>query len=454
MNRKGKLLVVDDEASLRLLLSNELSRVGYSVDVASGGDEALDRVREDYYHVVLLDIVMPETDGITVLRTIKAENILSEVIILTGNATLESAIECMKLGAFEYVRKPYSISELIIQIERAIERQRNQIDRRILREEMRRTVYGGKIIGKSSQIKELRSVISRVAPTQSNILVLGESGTGKELVARSVHEHGPNSDKQFVAVSCASFPENLLESELFGHEKGAFTDAKTQKRGLAEIADGGTLFLDEIGELPLSFQAKLLRFLETGEIRRVGGTKDISLNVRILCATNRPLEKLVEQKLFRDDLYYRLNVLSIVVPPLREHKEDIVLLVENVIRTQGFQNKFDQTALDTLRSYDWPGNIRELKNVVERTCILCPGRDITAADVVFLKAKGHVPDKTVQPDSSGEAGWALSDMERNHIVSVLKHVNGHKGKAAKLLEINAKTLYRKIKEYGIVAKYE
>ena len=236
MNRKGKLLVVDDEASLRLLLSNELSRVGYSVDVASGGDEALDRVREDYYHVVLLDIVMPETDGITVLRTIKAENILSEVIILTGNATLESAIECMKLGAFEYVRKPYSISELIIQIERAIERQRNQIDRRILREEMRRTVYGGKIIGKSSQIKELRSIISRVAPTQSNILVLGESGTGKELVARSVHEHGPNSDKQFVAVSCASFPENLLESELFGHEKGAFTDAKTQKRGLAEIA--------------------------------------------------------------------------------------------------------------------------------------------------------------------------------------------------------------------------
>ena len=176
--------------------------------------------------------------------------------------------------------------------------------------------------------------------------------------------------------------------------------------------------------------------------------------MRILCATNRPLEKLVEQKLFRDDLYYRLNVLSIVVPPLREHKEDIVLLVENVIRTQGFQNRFDQTALDTLRSYDWPGNIRELKNVVERTCILCPGRDITAADVVFLKAKGHLPDKTVQPDSTGKASWALSDMERNHIVSVLKHVNGHKGKAAKLLEINAKTLYRKIKEYGIVAKYE
>jgi DNA-binding NtrC family response regulator len=287
MNRKGKLLVVDDEASLRLLLSNELARAGYTVDVASGGDEALGRVREDYYNVVLLDIVMPLTDGISVLRSIKAENITSEIIILTGNATLESAIECMKLGAFEYVRKPYSISELIIQIERAIEHQRSQLERKILREEMRRTAYGGAIIGKSREIRELRAIISRVAPTQSNVLILGESGTGKELVARSIHEQGPSGDKQFIAVSCASFPENLLESELFGHEKGSFTDAKFQKRGLAEISDGGTLFLDEIGELPLSFQAKLLRFLETGEIRRVGGTKDISLNVHILCATDR-----------------------------------------------------------------------------------------------------------------------------------------------------------------------
>jgi two-component system, NtrC family, response regulator AtoC len=406
--------------------------------------------------VVLLDIVMPQMDGVAVLRTIKAENILSEVIILTGNATLESAIECMKLGAFEYVRKPYAISELIIQIERAMERQRSLIDRRVLREDMRRTVYGGKIIGKSSQIKELRSIISRVASTQSNVLILGESGTGKELVARSIHEHGPNGDKHFVAVSCASFPETLLESELFGHEKGAFTDAKMQKRGIAEIADGGTLFLDEIGELPLSIQAKMLRFLETGEIRRVGGTKDISLNVRILCATNRPLEKLVEQKLFRDDLYYRLNVLSIVVPPLRDHKEDIFPLVENVLQTQGFQHKFDPSALEMLRGYDWPGNIRELKNVVERTCILCPGRDITSADVSFLKNWERTVDKSEKPatESEGKTNWALSEMERNHIIDVLKHVNGHKGRAAKLLEINAKTLYRKIREYGIVARYE
>jgi DNA-binding NtrC family response regulator len=456
MARKGKLLVVDDEANLRLLLGNELTRAGYAVDVASGGEEALNRVREDFYHVVLLDIVMPVIDGIAVLRTIRAENITSEVIVLTGNATLESAIECMKLGAFEYVRKPYQLNELLIQIDRAIEHRRTQVDRRILREEMRKTAYGGAIIGASREIDDLRTIISRVAPTQSNVLILGESGTGKELVARSIHEQSQNADKQFVAVSCASFPENLLESELFGHEKGAFTDAKTQKRGLAEIADGGTLFLDEIGELPLAFQSKLLRFLETGEIRRVGGTKDISLNVRILCATNRNLERLVEQRLFRDDLYYRLNVLSITVPPLREHKGDIVLLVENVIRSQGFQSRFDASALDVLNNYDWPGNIRELKNVVERTCILCPDRAITPADVSFLKARAKTEPKVMDavPVPGDDPMAPLSDIERRHIISVLKHVQGHKGKAAKILEINPKTLYRKIKEYNIVPVYE
>jgi DNA-binding NtrC family response regulator len=456
MIRKGKILVVDDEASLRLLLGNELTRAGYAVDVASGGEEALARVREDFYHVVLLDIVMPVLDGLSVLRTIKSENITSEVIILTGNATLENAIECMKLGAFEYVKKPYSLNELVIQIDRAIEHQRSQVDRRILREEIRRNVFGGKLIGRSREIKALREIIRRVAPTQSIVLVLGESGTGKELVARSIHEQGATSDKQFVAVNCASLSENLLESELFGYEKGAFTDAKTQKRGLAEVADGGTLFLDEIGEMPLAFQAKLLRFLETGEIRRVGGTKDISLNVRIICATNKHLEALVEQKLFRADLYYRLNVLSVVVPPLRDHREDIPLLVENVIKAQGFQNRFDTGAMELLRNYDWPGNIRELKNVVERTCILSPGKEILAADVSFLKVRSKPEEKPHQPQAAAQEGPALPlhEIERRHIIEVLKSVQGHKGKAAKILAINPKTLYRKIREYNIVPLFE
>jgi DNA-binding NtrC family response regulator len=456
MSRKGKLLVVDDEESLRLLLSKELARAGYTVDVAPGGGEALDRVRETSYNVVLLDIVMPAVDGIAVLRAIKSEGLGSEVIMLTGNATLESAIECMKLGAFEYVKKPYQLNELVIQIDRAIEHGRSQLERSMLREQMRKAAYGGAIVGKSREIRDLRAIISRVAPSPSNVLILGESGTGKELVARSIHEQSQNSDMQFIAVSCASFPENLIESELFGHEKGAFTDAKVQKRGLAEVADGGTLFLDEIGELPIALQAKLLRFIETGVIRRVGGTRDISLNVRILCATNRDLEKLVEQKLFRDDLYYRLNVLSIMVPPLRQHGEDIPLLVENIVRSQGLSGVFDAGALDVLRNYDWPGNIRELKNVVERTCILCQGGAITAADVSFLKVRIKQEEKDGGPAAPAAvtAMAPLSDIERQHIIAVLKYVKGHKGKAAKILDINAKTLYRKIKDYNIVSVYE
>jgi two-component system response regulator AtoC len=456
MARKGKLLVVDDEEYLRLLLGKELVRAGYTVDVVPGGEEALARVREGSYNVVLLDIVMPVIDGIAVLRAIKSEGIPSKVIMLTGNATLESAIECMKLGAFEYVKKPYQLPELVIHIDRAMELGRSQLKWNALRDQVRKTAYGGAIIGKSREIRELRAIISRVAPTQSNVLILGESGTGKELVAHSIHEQSQSGDMQFIAVSCASFPENLIESELFGHEKGAFTDAKVQKRGLAEVADGGTLFLDEIGELPIAFQAKLLRFLETGEIRRVGGTKDISLNVRILCATNRELEKLVEQKQFRDDLYYRLNVLSITVPPLRHHSEDIPLLVESIVRSQGFSGTFDASALDVLGNYDWPGNIRELKNVVERTCILCQGGAITAADVSFLKVRARQEEKAADssPVQADAAMAPLSEIERRHIITVLKFVKGHKGKAAKILDINPKTLYRKIKDYNIVPVYE
>jgi two-component system, NtrC family, response regulator AtoC len=457
MNRKGKILVVDDEASLRLLLSNELSRAGYTVEVAQDGETALSRIREDFYNVVLLDIVMPGMDGISLLRSIGAENIISEVIILTGNATIESAIESIKLGAFEYVRKPYSLNELIIQIDRAIIHQSSQLDRKLLREELKKSSCGGKIIGKSKEIRELRSMINRIAPTQSIVLILGESGTGKELVARTIHEESARSDKQFVAISCAALPPNLLESELFGYERGAFTDAKAQKRGLAEIADGGTLFFDEIGEIPLAFQAKLLRFLETGEIRRVGGTKDINLNVRILCATNKPLETLVDRSEFRADLYYRLNVFTVFVPALRNHREDIPLLIDNILSIQGFHKTFDAAALEILGSYDWPGNIRELRNVIERACILGAGNEITEKDISFLKVikkNGPATPAGEHPPVGDSTVYQLKDVERRHIISVLKHAGGNRGKAASLLGINPKTLYRKIKEYAIVPVYE
>ncbi len=454
---KGKILVVDDEASLRLLLSNELSRMGYSVEAVSDGETALDRLRDEFFHVVLLDIVMPRVNGIDVLRTIKQEAIPSEVIILTGNATLESAIESMKLGAFEYVRKPYSLNELLIHIERSIEHQRSLLDLKILRDELKKNGYGGKIIGQSKSVKALHDMICKVAPTQSTVLILGESGTGKELVARSIHAMSQRANKPFIAVNCASFSESLLESELFGYEKGAFTDAKSQKRGLAEIADGGTLFLDEMGEIPIHFQAKLLRFLETGEIRRVGGTKDIALNVRILCATNQPLEILVEQNRFRADLYYRLNVLTVNVPSLKERLDDIPLLVNNFVVMQGFQNEFDRSAMDILTSYDWPGNVRELKNLVERTCILVPKKVITADDLSFLKVNRKPENEvtSVSPTvTSDTAALSLKEMERRHIINVLSMVNGHKGKAAKLLEINPKTLYMKMKTYNIITTYE
>ena len=458
MSTKGKILVVDDEASLRILLGNELTRAGYAVEVVDNGEDALTRIREDYYHVILLDIILPKISGIDVLRTIKKEQIVSEVIILTGNATLENCVECMKIGAFEYVRKPYEISELCIQIERAIEHQRSKLDVKILQNELRKTGRADTILGTSSVMQDLRKIIARVAPSNSTVLVLGESGTGKELVARSIHELSTRREHPFIAVNCASFSETLLESELFGHEKGAFTDAKTQKLGLAEIANGGTLFLDEIGEIPLHFQAKLLRFLETGDIRRVGGTRDISLNIRIICATNQPLEMHMQQKRFRNDLFYRLNVLSITVPLLKDHLEDIPLLVNYFITTQGFQKELDRGALDILKSYDWRGNVRELRNVVERTCILTTGKIVTAADLSFLKLADA---KTAFESSPSEAidgrrfsSLSISEMERKHILFVLKLVKGHKGKAAKLLEINPKTLYLKMKAYNIVSIFE
>jgi DNA-binding NtrC family response regulator len=456
MDPKGKVLVVDDEASLRLLLSKELGREGYVVEVVSDGESALKRMSEDFFHVVLLDIVMPNMNGIAVLRAIKEENIASEVIVLTGNATIESAIECMKLGAFEYVRKPYLPSELLIHVERAMEHQRSQLDITILKEELKKSGYRGNLVGKSKAMAELRGLIERVAPTQSTVLILGDSGTGKELVARSIHEMSTRKGSPFVAINCASLSETLLESELFGYEKGAFTDAKAQKRGLAEIADGGTLFLDEVGEIPVRFQSKLLRFLETSEIRRVGGTKDIRLNVRIICATNKPLEELVKRREFRDDLYYRLNVLSISVPPLRLRADDIPLLITTFLNMQGFQKEFDKSALDVFKAYDWPGNVRELKNLVERVCIMIPKRVVSAEDLTFMKV-GLTADVEVLPEPEpvpGSSPLSLHEMERRHIIAILKHVKGHKGKAAELLQINPKTLYNKMRTYSIVSVYE
>jgi two-component system, NtrC family, response regulator AtoC len=457
MEQIGRVLVVDDEASLRLLLSKELGREGYEVVTVSNADNALERLHDESFHVVLLDIVMPGMDGVELLRRIKEEAPGPEIIMLTGNATVENAIECMKLGAFEYVRKPYSLAELVLHMQRAMARIREQRDMQVLREELKRSGHRSAIVGRSQAMENLRQLVARVAQTNATALVLGESGVGKEVTARAIHALSARRDMPFVAANCASFSETLLESELFGHEKGAFTDAKTQKRGLAEMADGGTLFLDEIGEIPLHFQAKLLRFLETSEVRRVGGTRDIKLNVRIICATNRPLEELLQRREFREDLYYRLNVLSVTVPPLRDHRDDIPQLVTTFVTQLGFQKSFDAGAIRAMQQYAWPGNIRELRNTVERACIMTPGSQISAGDLALVtpvQADDVVEEPPAEPYAIDEpVSVTLEEIERRHIVRVLAHVGGHKAKAASVLGISPKTLYNKIRSYGIRPSY-
>lgn len=473
MRNKGRILVADDEASLRILLKNELSREGYIVETVSNGEEALRRVREDFFNVLLLDIQMPLLDGISVLKEMKEDKSETEVIMLTGNASIDSAVLCVREGAFEFIRKPYELNELLAHIEKALQVQKTSIDNKLLRGELLKSRGGAQLVGRSRKAEELKRTINQVASSSATVLILGESGAGKEVTARAIHESGVYHDTPFVAVNCASLSETLLESELFGHEKGAFTDAKSQKRGLAEMANGGTLFLDEIGELPLQFQAKLLRFLETGDIRRVGGTKDIKLNVRILCATNRPLEELVQKKEFRADLYYRLNVLSVTVPPLRERPDDIPLLVQHILEGLPFSKSFSESAMKILVKYNWPGNVRELKNVIERSCILSPEDVVGMQELSFLDNSSLEPvtkepeeykySEKIIDDSSFENReimmadghvMSMKELERWHIVNVLKYVNGRKNEAASLLKINPKTLYYKMKNFNIKTEFK
>ncbi|MDR0307820.1 MAG: sigma-54 dependent transcriptional regulator [Chitinispirillales bacterium] len=377
---KGEVLLVNDDATFRSFLNSVLSIEGYTVTDASDRESAFEKFNKNNYDVVLLDISIPKMNAIDTLDLIRQKQTMPEVIVLTDNIMINNALECMRLGAFGYIRRPYSMRELLIYTKRAIEHRRQKT----LKNNLNKNGTGITLIGKSKTMSDLRNTLAKIAPTNSNILILGGSGSGKEVVARSIHSQSPRAEKPFVPVNCASLSEALLESELFGYEKGAFTDAKIQKPGLAEIADGGTLFLDEIGEIPFHLQAKLLRFLESGDIRRVGATKDIHLNVRIICATNQPLEKLVMEKKFREDLFYRLNVLPVPVPPLTKHADDIPLLVNHFVERLGYQKQFDESAMDMLKAYTWPGNVRELKNVVERTCILSHEKIVCSKDILFL----------------------------------------------------------------------
>ncbi len=439
-----KVLVVDDEEPFRRLLKKELSRKGFSVEVAPDGESALNLVKNDLFDVVLLDIVMPGMDGITVMKKIMKDPSAPAIIVLTGRATVETAVEAMKNGAYDYLTKPYKLDELLIIINRAYEYRRLQIRNQQLQQELMRKEYAEDFVFKSGVMKEILNMVKKIAPTDSTVLITGESGTGKEMIANLIYRYSNRKEFPFVALNCATLSENLMESELFGHEKGAFTNAFQTKYGIVEVADKGTLFLDEIGEMPLSLQAKLLRFLDSGEFRRVGGNKTLKADVRVLTATNRDLYELVKQSEFRQDLYYRLNVINIKIPPLRDRKEDIPELSRYFLRTHTQKlskpiKGIDERVTELFMEYHWPGNVRELENVIERAVIL--------TDTDFIKPEdlslSHVRVDTKGPSNS------LEEIEKAHILKILEETKWNQSKASKLLGIDRKTLYLKLRKYEI-----
>jgi two-component system response regulator AtoC len=439
-----KVLVVDDEEPFRRLLKKELTRKGFSVEVAGDGEVALDLIVRNLFDVVLLDIVMPGIDGITVMKRMMQDPSSPAIIVLTGKATVETAVEAMKNGAYDYLTKPYKLDELMIIINRAYEYRRLKMKNQQLQQELIRKESPQDFVYRSRQMEDVFTMIKKIAPTDSTVFIYGESGTGKELIANLIWRFSRRSDNPLIALNCATLSENLIESELFGHEKGAFTNAFQTKYGIVEVADRGTLFLDEIGEMPLSLQAKLLRFLDSGEFRRVGGNKTLKSDVRVITATNRDLAELVKKAEFRQDLYYRLNVINIRIPPLRERKEDIQDLAEFFVRKYSLRlsktvKGIDERALNILKNYTWPGNVRELENVIERAVILSDTEVIRPEDISISQI-AHIEE--------GQKA-SLDEVERSHILRILRETGWNQSRASQILGIDRKTLYLKLKKYEI-----
>ena len=443
MNEPISLLIVDDEEPLRIRLEKRFNRKGYSVCSASNGSYALMLAEKKRFHVALLDIKMPGMNGIELLKALKVQQPFVEVIILTGYAEVDTAIEAMKLGAYDYLAKPCNLNELEVILQKAHEKSALQKENYILRGEVKAHEPYGVMIGMSPKMIEIMRLIEKVSPTDSSILIEGESGTGKELVANMIHQKSHRKDQVFIVIDCSTLQENLLENELFGHEKGAFTGATSQKIGLVELAEGGTALVDEVAEMSLSTQAKFLRVLETGSFRRLGGTKQLKVDLRVITATRRVLDNEVAQGRFREDLYYRLNVVKISLPPLRERKEDVPLLVNHFLK-QGRGSRengknISPEALEVLMAYEWPGNVRELANVVERSVILSSGTVILEEDLP-IHLKGVQSKKEVN---------CLADLERETIARVLEKEGGNRERAAENLGISLRSLYRKIKRYNL-----
>ncbi len=446
MDRPAKILIVDDEVNLLQSLSDVLKRKGYSVATARNGLEALGKLRERYFNIAIVDLKMPKMGGMELLEVMKERYPQTLVVILTGYGTIKNAVEAMKKGAHSYLIKPFRPDEIILITNKIMEEENLREENRFLRQELEKK---GEIITQNKKMRRLKELIEQVARTDTTVLITGETGTGKELVARAVYQSSPRKNNLFVKVNCAALAEGVLESELFGHERGAFTDAYIQKRGRFELADRGTLFLDEIADIPVTTQVKLLRVLQEGEFERVGAEETIKVDVRIIAATNQNLPQAIREKRFREDLFYRLSVVNLELPPLRERGEDIPLLAQYLLRKHRTLNKqvegISKEALDCLISYSWPGNIRELENTIERAIILAKKPLIKKEDL-SLPSGDIVPSSKV---SSSLGSKSLRKVERNLLATVLEETKWNLSKAAQILEISRTTLYSKIKKHKL-----
>jgi DNA-binding NtrC family response regulator len=445
-----KLLIAEDEKNLGIVLQKELSRLGHQVTLVHDGEAALRATREGEFDVALLDIMMPVTGGIEVLRELRQQEQPPEVLMMTGHATVETALQAMKLGAYDYLTKPCHIRELEAILNKAYEKRQLRRENLILQSRLTYKEKAPDIIVRSSKMLDIMSLVRKVATSNATVLVTGESGTGKELVANTIHIFSQRSHGPFIDISCAAIQETLLESELFGYEQGAFTGARKRKLGLLELAHGGTLFLDEIGEMSLTLQSKLLRVLETQSFFRVGGTKKVEVDVRFIAATNRELNQNVQEGKFRSDLLFRINNFTIKLPPLRERPEDIPSLAEHFLNnvSGGGSMQLCEEAMQVLMNYSWPGNVRELRNVIERAVILSSG-DVIRPEDLPVELRANLGNGMAGGLSEDNSPASLDEMKKRQIITVLEQTGWHQGKASEMLGISASTLYRQLKAYGL-----
>jgi two-component system, NtrC family, response regulator PilR len=458
-----KILIVDDERSLRDVLGIMLKRAGYDVSVASDGDEAIARIEKELFDLVITDLKMPKTGGLDVLKAVKDASPDSVVLIITAFASAESAVEAMKLGAYDYLTKPFQVDEVQLIIRNALEKRRLSTENMLLKREMAAKTLQAKLIGKSDAMQKVFDVIKKVADTKSNVLICGESGTGKELVARAIHASSARARMPFVPVNCSALPETLLESELFGYMKGAFTGAATNKAGLFEVANGGSIFLDEIGETTPATQVKLLRVLQEREFRRVGGTQDVKVDVRVIAATNKDLERAVTEGTFREDLYYRLDVIPIMLPPLRQRVEDIPMLAQHFLEKYSRAGGTSAPALSAevlklLMAHEWKGNVRELENLIERSVAFGGGAMIKEADVAAWLHRPTAAAKSAYPAELPPEGLNLEQLvdtiEKDLLLKALERAKWVKKRAAKLLQLDARSFRYRLSKFAITRGHD